>query len=722
MGRIGTVITRLALRQAQEGDVRDQPAHPADHTVLLVGNPNVGKSALFNWLTGRYATVSNYPGTTVEVSRGRSKALGVNVEVVDTPGMYSLLPITDEERVARSILLKRRPSAVIHVIDAKSIERMLALTLQLIEARLPVVLALNMWDEAKRERVDIDLEKLRRLLGVPVVATVAVSGTGMTELVEAVKGMLTCGAVNPDRKGGDSRGQLRIADCELRIEQQRKDIGDASGAVQSEICNLKSAIDYGPVIEKALAGITPHLGSPDGIGPRARALLLLHGDHEQTQALKDLDGGSHAQAVASAVWDATVALKHTPHYHTSLAVKAQVDRILAETAAFPPPRARNLRDRLGDLCMNPWTGFPLLAIVLYFGLYKFVGAFGAGTLVDKLDHLFKLYISPWVDRTAEALIPWATLRDLFGGEYGIVTLGLRYAIAIIFPIVGTFFLAFSVLEDSGYLPRLAMLLDRIFKRIGLNGRAVIPMVLGFGCDTMATMVTRTLETKRERIIATFLLALAIPCSAQVGLILGLLAEHPAALAVWVGIITMVFLAAGLLLAKFLPGERPAFYMELPPLRLPRIGNVIIKTYTRMVWYFKEVLPLFIIASVFIWIGRLDFWGLLPQGGLFAMAIHALEPVVRALGLPDKSATAFLFGFFRRDYGIAAMRDLQLVGNQLVVAAVTLTLFLPCIAQVLIMKKERGWRMTLLMSVFIAVFAFAAGWAVNATLYVLGVTL
>ena len=194
------------------------------------------------------------------------------------------------------------------------------------------------------------------------------------------------------------------------------------------------------------------------------------------------------------------------------------------------------------------------------------------------------------------------VQDLFVGEYGILTLGLRYAVAIILPIVGTFFLAFSILEDTGYLPRLAMLMDRVFKGIGLNGRAVIPMVLGFGCDTMATMVTRTLETRRERVIATLLLALAIPCSAQLGVILAMLSGAPGALLIWGLVITGVFLLVGLLAARLLPGERPTFYMELPPLRLPQLGNVLVKTYTRMEWYLLEVLPFFLLASVVIWLG------------------------------------------------------------------------------------------------------------------------
>jgi ferrous iron transport protein B len=671
---------------------REPPKRPTGQsrgTVLIVGNPNVGKSALFNWLTGRYVAVSNYPGTTVEVSRGRSKLLP-DLELIDTPGMYSLTPITDEERVTQSILLTTQSRAVVHVIDAKNIARLLALTLQLIEAGLAVVLVLNMWDEALSAGVKIDCEMLRRLLGIPVVPTVATSGKGMDALVATIDAAI-------DR-------------CES---------GDANRPASAE-----AAIDYGPALEKAIADIQAHLPDDDcPVSRRTRSVLLLHGDHQERQRMAERCDAAAVEEIARIVFQATMDLKHTAHYHTALAVKAGVEKIVAQSAVLGPQTSGHLRDRLSHLCMNPWTGVPLLLAVLYFGLYKFVGDFGAGFLVDKLSTLFEHLVSPWVNR-AVAHIPWEAVRDLIAGSYGIVPLGLRYAIAIIFPIVGTFFLAFSILEDSGYLPRLAMLVDRLFKTIGLNGRAVIPMVLGLGCDTMATMVTRTLETHRERVIATFLLALAIPCSAQMGLILGLLAGHGWAVAVWAGVIVTVFLAAGLAAAKFMPGNRPTFYMELPPLRLPRLGNVLIKTYTRMIWYFKEVLPLFVLASVLIWLGQMSFWGLLPEGGLFGLMLRGLVPVVRSMGLPDDASVAFLFGFFRRDYGAAGLYDLhgRMSGNQLVVAAVTLTLFLPCIAQVLIMKKERGWRMTLLVSAFIIVFAYAIGLATHWVLRVTGANL
>jgi len=379
----------------------------------------------------------------------------------------------------------------------------------------------------------------------------------------------------------------------------------------------------------------------------------------------------------------------------------------------PPPAQRSIsaRDRLGRALIRPITGVPALLLVLFVGLYLFVGRFGGGTLVDWLEGtLFGRWVTPLATRVL-AGVPNDALRALFVGDYGLLSLGLRYAIAIILPIVGAFFLFFSVVEDSGYFKRLALLVDRVFKRLGLSGRAVIPIVLGFACDTMATMVTRTLETRRERVLVTLLLALAIPCSAQLGVILALMAGQPFVIGVWALAVLGTFALVGWLGAEVLRGPAPTFHMELPPLRVPRVGNVLVKTATRMQWYFLEVLPLFLLASVLLWMA--------DRTGVLAVMQQALRPVVAALGLPAQTAGMFIFGFFRRDYGAAGLYDLSRQGLlnpvQLAVAGVTLTLFVPCIAQFLMMVRERGVKTAALMLVFITLFAFGTGFLLNAAL-------
>ena len=648
--------------------------------VAIVGSPNVGKSVLFNALTGAYVTVSNFPGTTVEVSRGKGRFDDREAGVVDTPGMYGLLPITEEERVGRRILLDERPAVVVHVVDAKNLERMLPMTLQLIEAGLPLILDVNLMDEAERLGVGVDAEALQDALGVPVVATALARGRGVKEIRNAISTAITA-CLN----------------------------GEAAPPPRPE-----ATVRYPPALEEAVDEIETRLNGSFQVTGRSAALLLLQQDAE-IEARLGAEGGRAAEILDLA--EEKRARIHRPVSYLVMERQRQaVQGILEDVLKLPDKRVTGFAERLSSAMMNPWTGIPILLVVLFL-MYEFVGVLGAQTLVGFFEEtIFGAIINPWVDRLLEAIIPWPVVRSLFGGEFGMITLGVRYAVALILPIVGTFFIAFSIIEDSGYLPRLAMLIDRVFKRIGLNGRAVIPMVLGFGCDTMATIVTRTLETTRERILSTFLLALAIPCSAQLGVMLGLMTAHPGALVIWVAVVTGIFMLVGYLAARLMPGERPSFYMELPPLRLPTLGNVLVKTYTRMEWYLREVIPTFILASVVLWFGNVT--------GLFDLVVGGLTPLVRAIGLPDETALAFLFGFFRRDYGAAGLYDLRqaMNGVQLLVATTTMTLFVPCVAQFAVTVKERGWKMALGMVAFIFPFAFLVGGALNWVLTAIGVTL
>jgi ferrous iron transport protein B len=429
-------------------------------------------------------------------------------------------------------------------------------------------------------------------------------------------------------------------------------------------------------------------------------------------AEREPEGGSAAVAEAR---EASATLGGPAVYRVAFE-RQQVARELLEDVLWQTKPARpQVGERLGRWLSRPLTGIPILLAVLWLGLYQFVGVFGAGTLVDLIEGpLFEARVNPLLERLF-AGIPWDAVRSLFVGDYGMLTLGLRYAVAIILPVVGTFFLFFSLLEDSGYFPRLALLVDRTFKRIGLSGRAVIPIVLGFACDTMATMVTRTLETKRERVLSTLLLALAIPCSAQLGVILAILSGHPKALFVWFLSLLATFVAVGWLSARLLPGEKASFHMELPPMRIPRPGNVLLKTYSRMQWYFLEVLPLFLAASLILWA--------LEVTALLGRVVAGLTPIVGLLGLPPETATVFLLGFFRRDYGAAGLFDLNQAGVldvvNLTVAAVTLTLFVPCIAQFLMMVRERGWRTAWGMFALVTPIAFGAGFVLNVLLRGIG---
>ncbi len=655
------------LRRGSDG----RPVATASRRMMLVGSPNVGKSVIFNHLTGRYAVVSNYPGTTVEVSRGHARIGEALLEVLDSPGSYSLAAFSEDGRVTQTLLMEEPLDLVVQVADAKSLRRMLPLTFQLIEAGVPLVLDVNMIDEAERAGLTLGAAALAEDLGLPVAATAATSGQGMDELEALLGG-------EPPKPSS------------FRVE-------------------------YPEPIESAAAEIANLLHGDYGIAPRAVALLLLQRDQSGWEKVTQCDPEAVVEIERLV---SQVERSRPPSYDISVARHQAAGGIVRRALVRRPTASRrSLRRLLGDLAMHPLAGIPMLAAVLYFGLYLFVGRVGAGVLVDWLDGgLFGEYVNPPAEAFFNRLLPWPVAAELFVGEYGVITLGLRYAIAIVLPLVGAFFLMFALLEDSGYLPRLALLVDRIFKRIGLSGRAVIPIVLGFGCDTMATLVTRVLETRRERVIATFLLALAIPCSAQLGVILGLLSGHPLGLAIWGGVVAGVFLLSGFLAAKLLPGQAARFYLEIPPMRWPSLKNVTAKTSARLKWYAAEVIPIFLAASVVIWIGQVT--------RVFQLALSALRPAVNLIGLPDGAAEAFLFGFFRRDYGAARIFDVHsggaVSGVPLVVAMVTITLFVPCVAQFLVMVRERGARTAAAVAAIILPFAFAIGYLLNLALITLRV--
>lgn len=632
----------------------------SQRTICLVGNPNTGKSVIFGRLTGKYVIVSNYPGTTVEILKGTATIRGQRVTVVDTPGTNSLIPMSEDEQVTRDILLEDPPDLVLQVGDAKNLKRVLAITVQLAEMNLPCTLALNMMDEARMRGIHIDTDKLSAELGIPVVGTVAVEGTGMDRLVQ-----------NLDH---DRRPALLVR--------------------------------YPEAIEEAVTAISELL--PEGIhGKRGVALMILSGDESLRRWLvRNLDPVrlNQIEGIRAAL-AATTALPLTQiiSRHRALAVQ----RLFALVTQKTEGRESALAAFLGRTMMHPFWGVPWLALVLYV-TWLVVGVFGAGTVVDLIEEgLFNGYINPAAVRVF-SFVPVPFLRDLFVGEYGIITMALTYGIAIVLPVVFFFFVTFGVLEDSGYLPRLAVQVNQIFRRLGLNGKAVLPMVLGLGCDTMATLTTRILETRRERTIVTLLLALGVPCSAQLGVILGLLTTAKS-LFIWAGVVGLVLLAVGYLAGKVMPGQSSDFILEVPPVRLPRLGNILYKTLARTEWYLKEALPLFVLGTLVLFV--------LDRLGLLGMIEQWSAPVVTGvLGLPEEAAKVFIMGFLRRDYGGAGLKTMfdagQLSDDQVLVSIVTLTLFIPCVANFLVMAKERGWKTAFAMAAFIVPVAVLTGGAVR----------
>ena len=495
--------------------------------------------------------------------------------------------------------------------------------------------------------------------------------------------------------------------------------------------------DYGEATEASLTRMEALLSDGYPLSKRALGLLLLQDDGEIADLVRDTEG-TRFGAIAEELQAAQARLGRAPAYQIALRRQDRADALCDEAVCVVERPVSRVAEKLSELTVNPITGIPILLVVLFVGLYLFVGVLGAGVVVDWLENsVFGSvaadgtrtgYVAPPVTDAVRSIIPNRTWQDLFVGDYGLITLGLKYAVAIIIPIVGFFFLAFSILEDTGYLPRLALLIDRVMKRIGLSGRAVIPLALGFGCDAMATIVTRTLETTRERLIATLLLSLAVPCSAQLGVFAALLSrESPWLVLAWGGIVGLEFLLVGWAAGKLMPGRQPSFYIEVPPLRLPKLSNVLAKTCARMQWYFLEIMPLFLLASVLLWLGNLS-WGH-GQHSVLKYFVSGLALPAHALGFGENSdsmAEVFLFGFFRRDYSAAHLFDLngvtRLTHQQLLVGAVTLTLFVPCVAQFIVTLRERGWKVGLLIALFTLSAAFVTGFLLNQFLTVSGIRL
>jgi len=595
-------------------------APPGARKIVLVGNPNVGKSLFFNAFTGLYVDVSNFPGTTVSISSG---VMGDDV-VLDTPGIYGVSSFNDEETVARDIITEA--DVVLNVVDAVHLERDLFLTQQLLDMGLPTVVALNMVDEAESRGVSVDVAGLSAQLGVPVVPTVAVSREGFDRVREA-------------------------------LDSARVGVSD-------------------PVLQDRLLSLL------DRVGTKAEALLVLEGDPFIAER-----HGVEPQGLRDEIY---------------MDRRRRVNDMVAKVVS-QRDRSLDLRTRLGHALMRPLTGLPALALVLWV-MYEIIGVLVAQTIVGFTEGtIMQGYVEPAIRSVVGSVAGGGVAYELLAGEFGVVTLTITYVLGLLLPLVIGFYLLLSLLEDSGYLPRIAALTDRLMTAIGLNGRAIIPIILGFGCITMATITTRILGNERERRIATALMAFAIPCSAQLGVIVALLAAA-GGLGITVaygGIMFVVFGLIGVGLARYLPGASTDLLIDLPPLRLPRPINVATKTYHKTVMFLREVTVYFAAGALIL--------GVLQVTGLLVAAQDALAPLTESwLHLPREAATAFIMGFVRRDFGAAGLYDLGLSGGGILVALVTITLFVPCIASVLVIMKERGRAFMLFTWVGSVVLAFAVG--------------
>lgn len=630
--------------------------------LALVGNPNTGKSLVFNYLTQQYATVSNYPGTTVDISRGLGRFSGREFLIIDTPGTNSFIVNSEDEAVTRKLIISETPSLIIQVIDSKALRRSLSLAQELADLEVPLILDLNMSDEAKERGIKIDAPRLSQELNARVVETVATTRQGLEALKNSV----------------------------------------------AETDKPPARTFYGEKIEAAIGYISRLL--PQSLRFKRFICLLIISGEQEIYKLLPIN-----KEIIRRIEDKAGQLQK--EYANSLRLVLQ--RIRENRAKEITQQVvsrqgliikKRWQEMINKLTLKPLSAVPLALLLLYL-MYKFVGGFAAQNAVGFLEErIFAGYLIPWLQGFFSLVNLPAVVYDFILGEYGMFTMAITYALAIIFPILVAFFIFFGILEDSGYLPRLCALLDRLFHPLGLNGKAVLPFVLGLGCDTMATLTTRTLDTKKERIIATLILTLAIPCSAQLGVILGILGAISArATLIWLGMVIGSGILVSFLASRLIKGRRPALIQELPPIRVPQISNILLKVWIRLKWYLKEAVPLFILATAMLFF--LD-----KSGALQAVQSLTSPLVTGLLSLPEKATEAFLVGFLRRDYGAAGLYMLLKSGAmdnlQAVVSLVVITLFVPCIAQFFVTIKERGLKIALLIFFFTFSFAFVAGGALN----------
>lgn len=580
--------------------------------VVLAGNPNVGKSLFFNAFTGLYVNVSNFPGTTIDIPKGQ---LENGVQVMDTPGVYGLSGLSEEEQVAEQAILDA--DVVINVVSAISLDRDLFLTQQMIDYGKRLVVAVNQLDEAESRNLKVDLAKLEELLGVPVFPTVAVLGDGLevvkNNIAEARQGNPTPDAPSP---------------AEVRALEQ----------------NLAHRMEM--------------------YGLRRRYVSAIA-----------------AQVVTSTQKAGTV--------------------------------RQQLSQTVGQALLNPVIAFISMLAIL-FALYQVIGIWVAGDLVDFTENKIMLGQEaggwPGIIPLMQQAISRVFAEDSFwyivlGGEFGVLTMSVQYIFGVLFPLVLGFYVYISILEDCGYLPRVAVITDGLLSRIGLNGRAVIPLILGLGCVTMATVSTRVLTSNRERTIASTILAITIPCSAQLGVLIALMAKAGGmkAWAVYVVALLGILVALGTLLNRMLPGRSASLILDLPPMRIPNFKNIARKTWVRTVVFLKEAAPLFMLGSLLV--------AVLQATNMLTVLQNLLGPAIKTvLHLPYETAQVFVMGLVRRDFGAAGLYYMvnDITPTQLLTCLMVITLFVPCFASATVIWKERGMKEGLAVLVGSWVIAFGVG--------------
>ena len=568
--------------------------------ILLMGNPNVGKSAVFNRLTGANVIISNYAGTTIEFTKGIMRLAGQQVELVDVPSTYTLDPTNKAEQIAVEMLNEHTDDdVVVNVVESTNLERSLNLTLQLLKHKIPTVVALNFWDETKHKGISIDIEKLENILKVPCVPICAVTGEGINQLVERIK-------------------EAKPSSLEYDEQEKWHEIGNIVENVQ------------------------------------------------------------------------TITHRH----HTLL-------------------------EKLSDASVKPITGIPI-AVIMLFLAFKLIRFIGEGLIGYVCEPAFEKLWSPMMLKLSNLLGSEGFVHDLvighlvdgqvdYGQSFGLLTTGLFVPLGAVLPYVFAFYMVLSFLEDFGYLPRLAIMVDTLMHRLGLHGLAIVPMLLGLGCNVPGVLSTRILETRRERFISATILAIGVPCAALQAMVVGILGKHGmASLGIVYGTLFIVWLILGVLLNHIVKGRSPEIFVEIPPYRIPYFRGLSKKIWIRMKWFVKEAVPFVLLGVLIV--------NLLYTFGIIQFVGEITAPVVtRVLGLPQEAVGALIVGFLRKDVAVGMLIPLGLTAKQLIIASVVLAMYFPCVATFTTLVKELGVVDTLKSAGIMLISSLVVGGLLNLVL-------
>ena len=662
----------------------------ADFVFALAGNPNVGKSSMFNTLTGTGAVTANYPGKTVEINVASTRLAELTIGLVDLPGTYALGAVSEDQWVARQGILDGGPDVVIAILDATNLARNLYMLLQLQDMGLPVVAALNLVDEARKKGIETDVTRLSTLLGVPVIPTVATRGEGLETLLSAA-----VSAARALRADGGARPGSRAR--------------------------------YGQDIEQVVAEIAHHAqpllgGALPAVTARGLALLLLENDRQFAELVGAAEGGP---ALLEKVAEAAERIQAAHGEEAGLRLIRERHGLAGSIADEVQVRGSGrelLSQRLWRLTTSPVTGIPILLLTLA-GTFAFL--FIVGNLLSQLFGVaWQAGVSPVMQWIIHAVAGDGVVAKIltWGPDAGI-----QAALAVGIPYVLTFYFLLAFLEDSGYLNSVAFLTDRLMHKFGLHGRSIIPLVAGAGCNVPAIIGTRVLTTMRERVIASTLIVL-VPCSARTAVIVGALAS----LVGWQWGVA-VFLLSGLLilgsgagLNAIMPGQSSGLVMEMFPFRMPSLRTIAIKTWFRFKDFIFFALPIVLVGSLVL--------GTLYETGWIWKLSGPLAPVMEGwLGLPAVAGLTLIFAVLRKELALQLLVTLALVrygpraanllsfmsAPQLFVYALVNTIYIPCIATIAALGRELGWKRAAAIMAFTIVLALAVGGGARFVLHAVG---